>query len=69
MSYDLKKRPRDPASQLAQRRSEIMAEYRYYQLDPIRIGLEPISMELALQLGLIIDKAAPPVDQPQEAAE
>lgn len=43
---------------LAKRRAEILAEYRFYKLDPIRIGGEPISMELALQIGLLVDTAA-----------
>lgn len=65
MSYAPKKRLTDPAAQLAQRRAEILAEYRFHRLDPIRIGGEPISMELALQLGLIVDLAQPA----HEAAE
>lgn len=50
----------DAGTILAARRREILAEYRQYQLDPIKIGREPISMELALQLGLLIDNAAEP---------
>lgn len=62
MRYQPKKTLADPAMILARRRSEILSEYRYHQLDPIRIGGEPISMELALQLGLLIDNAAHPTD-------
>lgn len=54
MNYAIKKPPSD-ASLLARRRTEILAEYRHYGLDPIRIGGEPISMELALQLELLVD--------------
>lgn len=45
---------------LAQRRREILEEYRHHNLEPIRIAREPISMELALLLGLIVrlDEAA-----------
>jgi hypothetical protein len=54
MSYQPKKALSD-AVILGQRRTEILAEYRYYGLDPIRLGGEPISMELALQLELLVD--------------
>jgi hypothetical protein len=66
--YQPKKGVTDPATILARRRSEILSEYRFHQLDPIRIGGEPISMELALQLELLIDTAAHhPTDAYQEA--
>lgn len=52
MSFEPKKKPRD---KLAERRAEIIAEYRFYGLDLIRIMGQPISMELALQLGLLVD--------------
>jgi hypothetical protein len=67
VSYQPKKTFLDPATILARRRKEILAEYRFHQLDPIKIGGEPISMELALQLGLLIDLS----DQPpqRKAAE
>ncbi len=55
MKYEIKK----PLPELKQRRNEILAEYRFYQLDPIRIGREPISIELALLLGLLIDTRIP----------
>lgn len=45
---------------IEQRRREILAEYRFYNLAPVRIGTEPISMELALQLGLIVDLSQEP---------
>lgn len=54
MNYAIKK-PLSDASLLARRRADILAEYRHFALEPIRIGGEPISMELALQLGLLID--------------
>ena len=55
---------------LTQRRKEILAEYRFHNLDIISIGREPISMELALQLGLIVDLSQQePADQHREAAE
>jgi hypothetical protein len=54
VSYAIKKAPSD-ASLLARRRADILAEYRHFGLDPIRIGGEPISMELALQLELLVD--------------
>jgi hypothetical protein len=70
LSHQPKKTLLDPATILALRRSEISAEYRFHGLDPIRIGTEPISMELALQLGLLIDTAAQqPADAYQEAGE
>ena len=59
MSYVPKKTLFDPATILALRRREILAEYRHWEVEPIRIGPEVISMELALLLGLLIDKAAP----------
>jgi hypothetical protein len=46
---------RDVVSELARLRAEILAEYKFYDMKPIRIGGEPISIELAVQLGLIID--------------
>lgn len=52
MSYQPKNKPRDL---LAERRAQIVAEYRFYGLEPMRIAGEPISMELALLLGLIVD--------------
>jgi hypothetical protein len=55
----------DPAIILARRRSEILTEYRVNRLDPIRIAGEPISMELALLLGLLIDTTIP-VEQQAE---
>lgn len=55
MKYELKTRANDPASQLKQRRAEILAEYRFHELEPIKIGREPISIELALQLELLVD--------------
>lgn len=67
MSYQPKKSFLDPAAILARRRREILAEYRFHQLDPIKIGGEPLSMELALLLGLLIDLAAHPPQR--EAAE
>ena len=54
----------DQATILARRRGEIRAEYSFHRLDLIKIGGEPISLELALLLGLIIDNAQPA----QEAA-
>jgi len=39
---------------LSERRKEILAEYRFHNLEPVRIAREPISMELALLLGLIV---------------
>lgn len=68
MSYQPKQTASDPRTILARRRAEILSEYRFYRLDPIRIGSEPISMELALQLELLIDTTAP-LDRPayQEA--
>lgn len=39
---------------LAERRKEIIAEYRFHNLEPVRIAREPVSMELALLLGLIV---------------
>ena len=51
MKYETKKPPRD----LAARRAEILAEYKFYNMQPMRIGGEPISIELAVQLGLIVD--------------
>lgn len=67
MRYQPKPGLSDSATILARRRSEILHEYRANQLDPIRIGGEPISMELALQLGLLIDTAAHPTDAYQAA--
>lgn len=58
MTYQMKKREADPEKLLAERRKEILAEYRFHGLDPIRIGREVISMELALILGLIVDTRA-----------
>lgn len=52
MSYQTRKKP---FNELADRRAQILAEYRYWGLEPMRIGGEPISMELALILGLVID--------------
>jgi hypothetical protein len=52
-------RKREPAF-IDQRRREILAEYRFHNLAPVRIGTEPISMELALQLGLIVDLSLEP---------
>lgn len=46
-----------PPPELEQRRKEILAEYRFHGLEPIRIMREPISMELALILGLLVDTA------------
>jgi hypothetical protein len=60
MKYELKKRPRD----LVARRKDILAEYRFYQMDPMRIGGEVISIELAVMLGMIVDTTHPA----QEAA-
>jgi hypothetical protein len=51
VKYETKKPPRD----LAARRAEILAEYKFYNMQPMRIGGEPISIELAVQLGLIVD--------------
>lgn len=51
MKYEMKRAPRD----MIARRAQILAEYRSHGLDPIRIGREPISMELALLLGLLVD--------------
>jgi hypothetical protein len=56
----------DPASQLKARRADILAEYRFYNLEPMRIGGEPISLELALVLGLLVE--TPPATERQEAA-
>ena len=58
MSYQPKKRALDPAALLAERRRHILAEYQHFRLDPVRIGTEPISLELALILGLIVDTQA-----------
>jgi hypothetical protein len=58
MAFERKNKPPSPATLLEQRRKQILAEYRFYGLEPIRIAREPISMELALQLGLIVDTAA-----------
>lgn len=55
MAFERKNKLPSPATMLEQRRKEILAEYRFYGLEPVRIALEPISMELALQLGLIVD--------------
>ena len=55
MKYELKKRANDAAAELAQRRKEILAEYRFHELEPIKIGREPISIELALYLELLVD--------------
>jgi hypothetical protein len=62
MSYQPRKNPLSPAALLAGRRAEILMEYRHWNLEPVRIGGEPISMELALLLGLIVDLS-------QQAAE
>lgn len=59
----------DAAVLLAERRREILAEYRAHRIDPIRIGNETISIELAVNLGLLIDLAAPPPDQLPELNE
>jgi hypothetical protein len=59
----MKKFERKIPDTMAERRAQILAEYRFYEIDPIRIAGEPISIELAVQLGLLIDKAA------MEAAE
>lgn len=58
MSYAIKKTRNDPAYLLAQRRADILAEYRFYNLAPMRIAGEPISLELALLLGLIVETEA-----------
>jgi hypothetical protein len=58
MAFERKNKPPSPATLLEQRRKQILAEYRFYGLEPVRIAREPISMELALQLGLIVDTAA-----------
>lgn len=58
----------DPASQLKARRADILAEYRFYNLDPIRIGGEPISLELALLLELLVETPRSVVGR-REAAE
>lgn len=58
MKYELKKPSRD----LTARRKDILAEYRHYQMEPMRIAGEVISIELAVNLGLIVDTS-------QEAAE
>lgn len=55
MTYQIKRKPNDPASLLKRRRGEILDEYRFYQMQPIRIANEVISVELAVNLGLIID--------------
>ena len=60
----MKKYERKIPDTMAERRTQILAEYRHYGLEPIRIGREPISIELALQLGLLIDKS-----QTEQAAE
>ena len=55
MKYELKSRANDAALQLKQRRAEILDEYRFHELEPIKIGREPISIELALYLELLVD--------------
>jgi hypothetical protein len=45
-------------TELELRRAEILAEYRFHGLDPVRIAREPISLELALLLRLIV-----PIDE------
>lgn len=52
--------------ELRRRRADILAEYRFYGLNPMRIGGEPISLELALHLGLLVE--TPPTPQRQEAS-
>jgi hypothetical protein len=54
MKYEMKNRP---AHDLTQRRAEILAEWRFYKMEPMTIGREPISIELALQLGMIGEAA------------
>jgi hypothetical protein len=55
--------------ELRRRRAEILEEYRFYGVTPIRIGGEPISMELALQLELLIETPrSDPTPQRQEAS-
>jgi hypothetical protein len=63
MRYEHKKWENDPAILLANRRREILNEYRHNQLDPIKIAGEPISMELALYLGLLIDTTQQQADE------
>lgn len=58
MSYELKRPSRD----LVARRKDILAEYRFYDMQPMRIGGEVVSIELAVILGMIVDTS-------QEAAE
>jgi hypothetical protein len=58
VSYQPAKTFLDRATILARRRAEILAEYRHFQLEPIKIAGEPISMELALLLGLLVDREA-----------
>ena len=67
MRHELKSRTNDAASQLAARRKDILAEYRFYGLDPIKIGREPISLELALQLELLIETPRGATDTGGEA--
>jgi hypothetical protein len=52
VSYELKKRVRD---ERAERRKEILGDWRFYNMEPMSIGREPISIELALQLGMIVE--------------
>lgn len=48
----------DKRNSIDQYRRDILAEYRFYGIEPIRVGREPISIELALQLGLLVTQAA-----------
>lgn len=58
-----------PPPELEQRRKEILAEYRFHGLEPIRIMREPVSMELALILGLLIDTREFDAARPVETIE
>ena len=51
MKYEIKKPSRD----LTARRKDILAEYAFYRMQPMRIAGEVISIELAVQLGMIVD--------------
>lgn len=67
MRYELKRTSAD----LVARRAEILAEYRWHGLEPIRIGREPISIELAVILGLLVDTriSAAPTHHPDPQEE
>lgn len=63
MAFERKNKLPSPETVLEQRRKQILAEYRFHGLDPVRIAREPISMELALLLGLIVDNSVTDSEQ------